>query len=283
MDHTDRTDRAEALARTYGGDRDGWERVEEYQQVLEWRGTHPNSGSQAAASALDLPRSRIRPWFNGSKPDPVHAVDTAEQHGWLDARPGERVFEALSVLNAWVFAGGSINQRHYVPAFAVGNGDPRELAVEALRAVGLTATSNRSDEPGRATEIRPSGAGGSHLGRYLYGVLGAPIGPKNEGSDIDVPPWLADVGASTRLRWGRVYVALRGTRINEARHGYALQLTEARTPAFRRALADLLVGLAPADSVTVGEHGIFLRPAAAREFDIVPTLPGFEAGLDRSS
>lgn len=100
MDLSDRTYRAQALARTYGGDRDGWERLTEYQRVLEWRGTHPQKGSQAAASALDLPRGRIRPWFDGAKPDPVHAVDTAEANGWLDAQPSDRVFEALSVLSA---------------------------------------------------------------------------------------------------------------------------------------------------------------------------------------
>lgn len=81
------------------------------------------------------------------------------------------------------------------------------------------------------------------------------------------------MGASTRLRWARVYVTLRGTPIDEDRHGYALQLNEARSPAFRQAFGNLLAGLAPVDGVTVGERGVLLRPAAAREFDVVPTLP----------
>jgi len=273
MDLTDRTDRAKALARTYGGDRDGWERVEEFQRVLEWRGEHPNRGSSAAASALDLPRGRIRPWFDGAKPDPVHAVDTAERHGWLDARPGERVFEALSILHSWVYAGGSIEQRHYVPIFAVGDEDPCDLAVEALRAVGLDATVERADEPARATEVRPAGEGRSHLGRVLHGVLGAPIGPKNERAEIQIPAWLSDAGASTRLRWARAYVVLRGTQIDDTRHGYARLLQEARSEAFRQDIGKLLAGLAPRGSVTVGKQGIFLRPDAAREFDVVPALP----------
>ncbi|MEF8863973.1 MAG: hypothetical protein V5A40_19830, partial [Haloarculaceae archaeon] len=254
-------------------DRDGWERVEEYQRVLEWRGKYPNKGSSAAASALDLPRSRIRPWFEGSKPDPVHAVDTAEQHGWLDARPGDRILEALSVLHAWVYAGGSIEQRHYVPTFAVGSDDPRDLAIEALRAVGLDATVARADEPGRATEVRPAGDGGSHLGRFLHGVLGAPVGPKNERSDIEIPAWLTAVGASTRLRWARVYVVLRSTRIDDTRHGYSRLIKEERSRSFRRAFGELLSGLAPRDSVTVGKRGVLLRPDASREFDVVPSLP----------
>jgi hypothetical protein len=273
MTVTDRTDRAKALARTYGTDRDGWERVEEYQRVLEWRGEHPNLGSSAAASALELPRSRIRPWFDGSKPDPVHAVDTAERHGWLDAQPGGRVFEALSVLHAWIYAGGSIDQRAYVPTFAVGNDDPRDLAVDALRTVGLTPAVEREDESGRATEVRPAGEGRSHLGRFLHGVLGAPVGPKNEGAGVELPSWLLASGASTRLRWARVYVTLRAVTIDDVRHGYSRQLYEARSRSFKRAVGELLAGLAPADTVTVSERGVLLRPPAARELDVVPTLP----------
>jgi hypothetical protein len=273
MDIMDRRARAQALARTYGGDRDGWERVKEYQRVLEWRGEHPNRGSSAAASALDLPRGRIRPWFDGAKPDPVHAVDTAEQHGWLDARPGERTFEALSTLHAWIYAGGSIAQQTYVPIFAVGDEDPRDLAVAALRAVGLDATVERTEDPSRATEVRPAGDGQTQLGRFLHGVLGAPTGAKNERSAIDIPVWLSDAGASTRLRWARVYVVLRGTQIDDTRHGYARLLQEERSEAFRRDIGKLLAGLAPRGSVTVGKRGIFLRPDAAREFDVVPALP----------
>lgn len=74
-------------------------------------------------------------------------------------------------------------------------------------------------------------------------VLGAPVGPKNERSAIELPRWLADVGSSTRLRWARVYVLLRGTRIDETRHGYALQLTETRSRVFRQALSNLLADL----------------------------------------
>lgn len=44
---SDRTDRAAALARTYGGDRDGWTRVAEYQRVQEYAAAHPNGGSSA--------------------------------------------------------------------------------------------------------------------------------------------------------------------------------------------------------------------------------------------
>jgi hypothetical protein len=72
MDITGRQNVSQVLARTYGGDRDGWERVTEYQRVLEYTGKHPDKGSSAVASAVGLPRGRIRPWIDdGARPDPV--------------------------------------------------------------------------------------------------------------------------------------------------------------------------------------------------------------------
>jgi hypothetical protein len=89
----DRTARAAALAQTYGGDRDGRTHVDESQQVQEYAAANPNAGSSAVASALNLPRGRVRPWLDGTGPDPAHAVATAERHDWLDAQPGDRTFE----------------------------------------------------------------------------------------------------------------------------------------------------------------------------------------------
>lgn len=83
MDITDHETVARALADTYRGGYapDPWERVTEYQRVLEYTAEHPNKGSSAVASALELPRGRIRPWMDGARPDPVCAIQTAEEHG----------------------------------------------------------------------------------------------------------------------------------------------------------------------------------------------------------
>lgn len=269
-----RTDRAKALANTYVKirNRTGWQRVQEYQRVLEYRGEHPNAGSQAVATALELPRSRIRPWFDGARPDPVYAIDTTETNGWLDTQPGDRTFEALSVLTAWVFAGGSIARESWVPLFVVGSSDPCGLAVEALETVGLSAHTERAHDPERATEIRPAESGGPHLGRYLHAVGGAPIGNKANRTDISLPTWLSTVSDSTRLRFARTYVSLRGTAMNE-RHGYVQQLREERTQTFINSLSDLFQSLTPPGTVTTGQKIIRLRPAAARELDVVPSLP----------
>jgi hypothetical protein len=77
----------EALARTYSHPSyaDPYEVVEDYRRVAEYRLSHPDAGSTAVARALELPRSRVRPWLDGSAPDPVHAVQDAQRNGWLDA------------------------------------------------------------------------------------------------------------------------------------------------------------------------------------------------------
>lgn len=117
---------------------------------------------------------------------------------------------------------------------------------------------NRDEDPHRATEARPAGQGGTHLGRFLHGVLGAPIGPKTERSAVELPAWLFGSGASTRLRWARVYVTLRAVRLDEEQHGYSHQLYEARSRAFQRQLREFFEGVAPAESVTLAERGVLL-------------------------
>jgi len=270
----DRQANAKALADTYAtiNNRTGWERAQEYQRVLEWRGDHPNAGSQAASSALELSRSRIRPWFDGAKPDPTHAIDTAEKNDWLDMQPGEPTFEAMVVLTAWIFAGGSIDQERYVPLFAVGPTDPQPLLETALTAVGCPPTTSRDDEPGRATELRPNGDGASHLGRFLHAVMGAPVGEKANRTDLTLPNWLDTVGAATWLRFARTYVNLRATPVDE-RHGYTRQLKEERAQPFIESLGDLFQALCPAETVSTGKQIIRLRPAATRELDVIPSLP----------
>ena len=78
------------LARTYRSRSyaDPWELVEDYWRVLESAARRPELGSQALASRLDLPRSRIRPWIRKpnadrkpARPDPVRAIQVAEGHG----------------------------------------------------------------------------------------------------------------------------------------------------------------------------------------------------------
>lgn len=68
------------LARTYDGGYydDAWTVVEQYRQVMAYSSRHPNMGSGAIASRLNLPRPRVRPWLDGAVPDPVRAKNATK-------------------------------------------------------------------------------------------------------------------------------------------------------------------------------------------------------------
>lgn len=263
-------DREQRLAETY---KSGWGRVREYETAMQWHTAHPQQGSYAAGRALELPRGRLRGWFDGGKPDAVRAIDTAESHGWLDAAPGEPVFEGLSVLHAWILAGGSISSDTFVPSFAVGPSDPAELAREALTVVGISSRSVNGTSTKRAREIRPSGQGGSHLGRFLYGVLRAPTGGKTR---IGAAPlrFLESVPQMTLLRWCQTYITLRGTSMDPAQDGRTVRLGEKRSQEYREALAERLREIVGEDArITVTQRATFLGEETVAMLDHVPTLP----------
>lgn len=273
MSFHSRQTRAQALANTYVtlGDRSGWDRCQEYQHVIEYCGDHPNAGSQAVATALEIPRGRLRPWLNGAKPDPIHALDTAETNDWLDTQPGDRTFEALAVLTAWLFAGGSLDTQTFVPLFAVDDDDPQEVAEVALRAVGVDVQSQRAESAKRATELRPTQSA-SHLGRFLSAIMEAPIGVKNEQAPVSLPSWLETVGASTRLRWTRTYATVRGT-ADSTKQGYNYRLQETRSQSYLSSLGAVFQSLAPPETVNVSSNQIQFRPPATRELAVAPTFP----------
>lgn len=251
MDVTDRQAVATALARTYGGDRDGWERVEEYQRVLEFTGEHPNKGSAAVASAVELPRGRIRPWIDDdARPDPVRGVQIAEEHGWLDLEWTEPPFTGLNVLVAWIFSGGSIEAEWFVPLFALDDSGADERLERAFQAIGLEYELLREDATNRATEARPTEAA-SVLGRLLH-ALGAPVGAKNRDTALTLPDYLEDSPYPVRLPFGRTYVQNRQT-ARPDRPNTPVQIAEERSPAYRRQLVAFLRGVVGIDLVIRGK------------------------------
>jgi hypothetical protein len=236
MRQQSRVRRERTLAGTYGAD--AWARVEEYREVQAYLADHPQRGSSAVASALDLPRSRLREWVDGdSQPDAARAIQTATALGWIDATPGQARFEALVVCHAWIYAGGGIAERNYRPAFTVQQSDPQNLLVEALGTLDVDYRRYREDIDHRGTEIVPS-THGALLGRFLVGVLDAPLGAKNEVCPSDVPTWLQRAPRETKLRWARTYVAVRGVDRNGD-----VQLAEQRDTNYRRSLVEFLQSL----------------------------------------
>lgn len=266
------TELKQRIAQTYSGS-DNWSRVQQYKKAIRWRTKHPKQGSYAASTALGLPRGRLRTWFDGGKPDPFYAIDTADSRGWIDTVPGERTFEGLSVIHAWVLAGGSIATSSFVPSLAIGTKDPVELAHEAFDAVGVTHQSVNESTSKRAHEIRPKGQGGSHLGRFLHGVLGAPIGGKTQ-IGADTLEFLESVPRTTLLRWCQTYVTLRGASLDSNRKKRTVRLGEQRSQEYRRALASLLRKAVNEDAhVTVTRRATFIGADTPDILDVVPSLP----------
>jgi len=261
--------REKLLARTYETFGDGWQRVLDYRRVREYQQQHPDDGYWTTAKALDLNPNRIRQWVkNDAKPDPVHAIETADANGWLDAEPGDRVFEALSLLVAWTYAGGNITADTYSLTLTVSDDDPEPLARELLEAVGFPVETVHADADGRATDYRPSGAGRSHLGRFLHGVLDAPVGAKTE-QKLSIPAWLDAVPPATRTRWVQLYIGLRGTTADDQ----WIRLTEQREGAYLAELGALIRSVVDDEDVRVGQDTVFIRPQIAHLLQGLPRLP----------
>lgn len=197
---------AKALARTYEGPANPWERVQEYERVLEYKSHHPNKGSSAVASALDLPRGRIRPWLDGGAPDVVRGVRTAEEHGWLDLDARKPAFRGLNVFVAWIYSSGSITRR-YVPRFIVTSPDDRGCLQQAADCADIDLRAAREGEPSRADELVPA-ADASVLGRVLS-TLGAPVGEKVTLRQL--PAYLDDTPDRIRREFARIYLQNRAT------------------------------------------------------------------------
>lgn len=263
MSLPERQELAKRLARTYEGGKydtgEAWNRVGEYREVLAYTADHPNKGSHAVSTALELPRSRIRPWMeDGAKPEPVRAIEIAEAHGWLDLRWEEPPFTGLNVLIAWIFAGGSISKATRVPRFAVDN-QSQACAKTALERAGINqARIDRANTDHRGTEVVPA-EDASVLGRMLA-ILGAPLGPKRADRELSLPVYLEPSPRAVQLAFARTYVWLRGTPRPD-RPETPVQLHEERSPAYREQVQALLEGLVP--SAVHGEGNTYRLSAEA--------------------
>lgn len=168
-----------------------------------------------------------------------------------------KLFRAINSLAAWIFAGGGIGQRAFVPHFSAD--DLLELStLTHLLAVADLPYRIREEGPDQAVEIVPS-EGAAVFGRLLS-VLGAPVGRKAEQPALTLPEYLD--GAPTHLRrdFAHVYVLTRATPIGETGR---YRISEGRIPgalpelqAFLRAVTGADVSLGPHDRLVVPATGI---------------------------
>lgn len=264
----DAESRRELLANTYS-DGKGWQRVQDYRRVTAYQDANPDDGPTAAADALGLDRDYLHGWwYTDSRPTALTGLETADEHGWLDCQPGDRVFEALSVLHAWVLAGGSVStawQPHWVLTDR-----PRDLLEVAVDAVDVGGNIVHEDDDTGPVGLVPA-QDAFVLGRFLVGVLDAPQGTKIH-ADLRIPAWLASCPRATRRRWARTFVSVRGVPLS---HGPGRQIREAERPdGYHDALVALFRDVVDdTDGLSQGTDAIYLRGAVCDALDVVPELP----------
>lgn len=253
-----------ALADTFQtvNERTPWSRVQEYRRVQEYASHHPNKGSQAISTALNLNRNRIRVWLEGNgKPDPVHAIDDAREHGWIDVSPDSDQGQAWVRLVAWIYSGGSIDATNYQPIFFVRERDPgldrTELDVlrGALNEIGARHQLVSRDNSRRATHVIPAESR-TLVGRCLA-AAGAPVGEKNAETDIKLPEWLFESSLETRRTFARIYVLNRGT---PSEHEPKVTIREERPQHYHDQFAQFLREASNIpEGVRQSDHNITLR------------------------
>lgn len=181
-----------------------WEIVEDYQRVLEYTGRNPNASSHAVARTLRLPRERLRPWMDGSIPDVVRGIQTAESRDWIPLTEDSDTFPALNKLVAWQLSKGTLKDPTYAPYFFITD-DTHPALEQILNSLSLEYEIERSQTTDRSTEVRVS-TDGSVLGRVLW-LLGAPL----DGERLDTTPaYLSNVSKEAQREFARIYLQNRG-------------------------------------------------------------------------
>lgn len=249
---------AQALARTYS-DReytDPWVKVQDYRRVQAYTAEHPTHGRVRVGSALELPASRVRTWISGGMPDPVHGIQSAIDHGWLDPDPDSDAAVGLIELLAHILAGGSVATDTYVPAVSLAPQVPVESIDATFDKLGVDTTRRHHEASDRATEIIPQ-TDASVLGRCLS-TMGAPLGDK---VDLETfPPGVWDVPPAVQRSFAQIYVAHRAITYPDKE---TMVIKEQRAPTYLDGLGSLLNTVTD-EPVTVGNGTVTISAAAAR-------------------
>jgi len=241
------------IAETFDGGayENAYEIVEQYRKATRYASKH-NVKSGATASALDLPRGRLRTWIDeGGAPDSVNCIETARVNGWLNVTYSDDVFAGLNALVANVFSGGSINQKHHLPLFALNSRGEDSHVIDALNIANVEYTIEERG-PNRADEVRP--VNGTTLGRVLVS-LGAPVGPKAQ-QRLELPAYLEGAPEKVQRLFVVCYLENRGQQRESV-----VTFREERSQQYLESLAALISDVANA-SVQVSEKNVVLSKAA---------------------
>ncbi|MXR41009.1 hypothetical protein GRX01_06595 [Halobaculum sp. WSA2] len=254
----------QSLARTYNPQSypDPANLLEDYDRVMEYASKHPDHGRTRVGTALELPPSRVRTWIEGGKPDAVHAVETAQELGWLDTTPQDPLGDACAVLAAGIYTCGSIDTARVVPAWNPTTRIARSLITHALDVVGTGVTLRHADEPDRPTEIIPA-TNASVFGRILV-CLGVPQGDFTMVESL--PNWIDQLSTGTRRTLALLWMCERAT-VHQEKDTLVIQ-GRSRGEFYRRTVASLIREIVD-EPVNVTDHNVIISAAAARSLPTV--------------
>lgn len=255
---------AAALARTYNPPSypDPADQLADYDRVMEFTSKHPDYGRTRVGKALELPPSRVRGWINGGKPDSVHAVETARDHGWLTANLQDPIGDAFAVLAAGIYTCGSIDTDRIVPAWNPSTEITSQLIVHALKVVGLGSMDRHSDAPERPTETIPA-TDASVLGRVLLS-LGVPHG---DFSMVEaLPRWFKQASTGTRRTLALLWACERATAHSD-KDTLVIQ-ARSRGDLYRSDVASLIHEIVDG-SISATEQNVVISADAARKLPSV--------------
>lgn len=260
MEFNTRLVAAPELARTYSTPSysDPWDAVSDYQAVRGYVNRNPDTGATAIARRFDVPRSRVRPWLDGSRPDCVRGIDAARERDWLDVEIGSGTFRGLNVLLAWAFSGGSILRDSWVPYWSANGEDDLELLSRAADWANTRIDWTRSGASGRGREIRPI-EDASVLGRVLV-AMGGHRGRKTENSDISLPNYLDAAPRRIGQEFIQIYLRNRAQSLSDTD---ATRFREVRSNRYLQSLASFIERLT-GESVNVSEKNVLLSADAGR-------------------
>ncbi|WP_336135550.1 hypothetical protein [Natronomonas amylolytica] len=270
-DPTDSTGAKKALVRTYDppGYADPWDCVQDYERVQRAAAEHPNKGSQALSSVVELPRSRIRPWLDGAQPDCYRGLQTALNRGWILDSWSSDAARTLNRLAAWLLASGSVSHQTRVPDFVV------ETSAQEDRLLGYFETFDLRPRvvtrDGKPDEWIPR-SDASILGRVLQTWTG--LDGDKTSLDTRFPEYLQYAPVGIARGFAETYVSLRATVRTD--RGDRLQIQAERSEYFRQQLIELLSRVVDPDEIRGDSWPVYLVDDAAFQL-FNPDLAGYEA------
>lgn len=240
---------------------DPYDAVKDYRRVQRAAANHPDKGSSALSTVVELPRSRIRGWIDDdtdSMPDAARAISVARNRGWIE--PSDDTAVALAGLTGHLLGGGSIAEQSYVPSVCEGRRVTPATIERAFDQLGIRSTRRHEDSNNRATEVLPAERA-SILGRTLA-VWGCPVGGRSDMQSL--PELLFFGGEAAQEAFLQAYILHRAVNYEQKA---TTNLQGEQPKPFHRAISELIEAVT-SENATYHDRGVTVSAAAMRALNL---------------